>query len=48
MKTYDIEIIGLATIEANSKKEAIELVKEQFEDGNLSWEDLHFSCDDDE
>lgn len=45
---YTIEIVGLLTVEADSKEEAIEIAKQQFEDENLTYEDLDFTCDDDE
>lgn len=42
---YDIEISGLVSIDADSKDEAIKKVKELFDDGTISHEDLFFSCD---
>lgn len=47
METYTIEIVGLVTVTAESKEEAIEQVKEMFEDGLLTYNDLSFSCDED-
>lgn len=45
---YDVEVVGLITVDASSKDEAIELARKEFEEENITWEDLSFSCDDDE
>ena len=47
MNTYTVEISGLITIEADSKDEAIESVKERFYDELLSIDDLWLTCEED-
>ena len=42
---YSIKIVGLMDIEADSKDEAIEKVKEKFYDELLSIDDLHISAE---
>lgn len=42
---YTVEIDAIITIEADSKDDAIRKVKQQFEDENLTYENLYFTCD---
>lgn len=45
----EVEIVGLITIhDAKSKADAIELVKQMFEDEKLTWNDLGFYAEDDD
>ena len=47
-KIYDVEIVGLVSIEADSPTDAVAKVLEMFETDELSYNDLSFECDDDE
>lgn len=48
MKTYNVEIVGLITVEAESKSDAVEKVKDMFDEDDISYHDLSFSCDDED
>lgn len=48
MKQYEIEIFGSVSIEAKNRKDAMKQVKKQFENGELTYEDLSFDITYDE
>lgn len=45
MSQYRIEIYGYVEIEADSKEDAIQKVKDSFESEELTYEDLSFNVD---
>lgn len=45
---YNVEIDAYVTIEADSKEEAIQKVKDMFEEEELTYEDLSFTCNTEE
>lgn len=48
LKQYEIEVFGSISIDAKSRKDAMNQVKEQFENGELTYEDLSFDITYDE
>lgn len=42
MPQYRVEIFGYVDIECDNRKQALKLVKQQFEEENLTYEDLSF------
>lgn len=45
MKTYNVEIVGLINIDAESSEDAIQQVKDMFYEEKLTIDDLHLGID---